>query len=64
MPWGRRGNRRRPACVKAGMDDIDREAIRAEGFNPDDPAMVTAIDLVRWELSVIRTLAGHLIFCR
>jgi hypothetical protein len=32
------------------MDKTEREAIRAEGFDPDDPAVVTAIDLVRWEL--------------
>jgi hypothetical protein len=34
------------------MDDIEREAIRAEGYDPDDPAVVAAIDLVRWELSL------------
>jgi hypothetical protein len=33
------------------MDDIEREAIRVEGLDPDDPAVVTATDLVRWELS-------------
>jgi hypothetical protein len=32
------------------MDEIEREAIRAEGLDPDDPAVVMAIDLVRWEL--------------
>jgi hypothetical protein len=26
------------------MDDTEREAIRAEGLDPDDPAVVTAID--------------------
>jgi hypothetical protein len=35
------------------MDDIEREAIRAEGFDPDDPTVVTAIDLVGWELSML-----------
>jgi len=30
------------------MDDIEREAIRAEGLDPDDRAVVTAIDMVRW----------------
>jgi hypothetical protein len=34
------------------MDDIEREAIRAEGLDPDDPAVVTAIDCVRWQLSL------------
>lgn len=34
------------------MDEIEREAIRAEGHDPDDPAVVTAIDLVRWEQSM------------
>lgn len=38
----RAGNRSSPACVQTGMD----------GFDPDDPAVVTAIDLVRWELSL------------
>jgi hypothetical protein len=28
------------------MDDIEREAIRAEGLDPDDPGVVMAIDLV------------------
>jgi hypothetical protein len=37
---------------KPGMDDdVEREAIRAEGLDPDDPTVVTAIDLVRCELS-------------
>ena len=35
------------------MDEIELEAIRAEGHDPDDPAVVTAIDLVRWELSLL-----------
>lgn len=36
------------------FDDIEREAMRSEGFDPDDPATKTAIDLVRWELSLLR----------
>ena len=37
-----------------GADHLgEREAIRAEGLDPDDPAVVTAIDLVRWELSML-----------
>ena len=27
--------------------------LRAEGFDPDDPAVIAAIDLVRWELSLV-----------
>jgi hypothetical protein len=26
--------------------------IEAEGLNPDNPAVIAAIDLVRWELSL------------
>jgi hypothetical protein len=37
------------------MDDEERLAVRAEGFDPDDPAVVAAIGLVRWELSLFRT---------
>lgn len=36
------------------FDNIERDALREEGFDPDDPATVTAIDLVRWELSLLR----------
>ena len=35
------------------MDDEDAQALRAEGLDPDDPAVVAAIDLVRWELSLL-----------
>jgi hypothetical protein len=35
------------------MDDDDREAIRAEGLDPDDPAVRAAIDLVSWELDLL-----------
>lgn len=35
------------------MDDEEREAIRAEGLDPDDPAVAEAIDLVRWELEML-----------
>jgi hypothetical protein len=37
------------------MDDDEREALRAEGLDPDDPAVVAAIDMVRWELSLMGT---------
>jgi hypothetical protein len=36
----------------AGVDDDERQALRAEGLNPDDPAVIAAINLVRWELSL------------
>jgi hypothetical protein len=29
------------------------QALHAEGLDPDDPAVIAAIDLVRWELSLI-----------
>jgi hypothetical protein len=48
------GNQDGILSVQLGMDDIEREAIRAEGLAPDDPAVVTAIDLVRWELSMLK----------
>jgi hypothetical protein len=35
------------------VDDDERQASPAEGLDPDDPAVIAAIDLVRWELSVI-----------
>jgi hypothetical protein len=30
----------------------ERQALQAEGLDPDNPAVITAIDLVRWELSL------------
>ena len=30
------------------------EAVRAERLAPNDPAVVAALDLVRWELSLLR----------
>lgn len=37
------------------MDHDEREAIEAEGLDPDDPAVRSALDLVRWELGLLRT---------
>ena len=34
------------------MDDEEAQALPAEGFDPDDPDVRAAIDLVRWELSL------------
>jgi hypothetical protein len=31
------------------LDDIEREAIRAEGLDPDDPEIIAAIDRICWE---------------
>jgi hypothetical protein len=35
------------------VDDEERQALRAEGLDPDDPAVVAAMDVVRWELSLM-----------
>ena len=35
------------------MDNEEREAIRADGLDPDDPAVRAALDLVRWELELL-----------
>jgi hypothetical protein len=32
-------------CVQPGMDDIEHEAILAEGLDPNDPAVCAALDL-------------------
>ena len=37
------------------MDFEERQALIAEGVDPDDPAVRTALDMVRWELQ----LMGH-----
>jgi hypothetical protein len=36
------------------MEDIEREAIRDERYDPDDPAVVAALDRVRAELAAVR----------
>jgi len=36
-----------------GFDPVEAEAIRAEGHDPDDPDVLAAIDLVRWELELL-----------
>jgi hypothetical protein len=40
------------------MDDIEREAIRDEGYDPDDPAVVAALERVRAELAVDELLTA------
>jgi hypothetical protein len=42
----------RPCGVQPCVDDEEREALRAEGLDPDDPVVVAALHLVRWELSL------------
>jgi hypothetical protein len=36
------------------MDEIERAAIRDEGYDPDDPEVVAALDRVRDELGGFR----------
>jgi hypothetical protein len=36
------------------VDAEEAQAVRAEGLDPDDPAVVVALDLVRWDLSLVR----------
>jgi hypothetical protein len=47
----RQANRTKGWRVAQGVDDHQRQALRAEGLDPDDPAVIAAIDFVRWELS-------------
>lgn len=35
------------------MDEIERAAIRNEGYDPDDPDVVAALDRVRAELAAL-----------
>jgi hypothetical protein len=41
------------AAALRGPDPVEAEAIRAEGLDPDDPAVRAALDLVRWELELL-----------
>jgi hypothetical protein len=41
------------------MDDIEREAIRAEWLDPDDPEIIAAIDRICWEF-LCRMCRGRL----
>lgn len=38
---------------QTSMDEEEREAIRAEGLDPDDPAVLTRLDFVSWELELL-----------
>jgi len=42
------------AASKPHMEREECEAIRAEGLDADDPAVAAALDLVRWELELLR----------
>ena len=43
-----------PADIEqVGVDDEECQGLPADGFDPDNPAVVAAIDLVRWELSLV-----------
>ncbi|MEN3220708.1 hypothetical protein PUR22_07660 [Mycolicibacterium porcinum] len=35
------------------MDEVEREVLRAEGLDPDNPAVIAALTLVRMELSLL-----------
>jgi hypothetical protein len=38
------------------MDAEERRALLDEGLDPDSPCVASAIDLVRWELSLIAVI--------
>lgn len=40
-----------PTALRPTSVDDERQALTAEGLDPDNPAVVAAIDMVRWELS-------------
>jgi hypothetical protein len=42
------------------MEDIERAAIRDEGYDPDDPAVIAALDRVRGELAAIMGVVAFL----
>lgn len=47
-----------PATSNTGVDEIEREALRAEGLDPDDPAVLAALNRVRRELSLFNPHRG------
>jgi hypothetical protein len=42
------------AGVIRDLDPVEVEAIRAKRLDPDDPAVRAALDLVRWQLELMR----------
>jgi hypothetical protein len=57
-PCTKRGTLTAGRTSNTGVDDDERQALQAEGLDPDDPAVIAAIDLVRWELSLISNAAS------
>ena len=48
-------DRQQPSRHASRPDNVDAEeaqAVLAEGLDPDDPAVIAARELVRWELSL------------
>lgn len=43
----------RPLACKPVMDEIERDAIRAEGYGPDDPEVIATLARVRAELAAV-----------
>ncbi|TXI56044.1 hypothetical protein [Mycolicibacterium mageritense] len=39
--------------VLTRVDDIERRTLREEGLDPDDPAVITVINSVCWELALL-----------
>jgi hypothetical protein len=46
-------NRQATPHVHESVDAEEAQAVRAEGLDPNDPAVVAALDPVRWELSLV-----------
>ena len=47
-----RRNRQATPHFQHGVDAEEAQAVRAEGLDPEDPAVIAAIDIVRLELSL------------
>ncbi|MGO9927928.1 MAG: hypothetical protein ACLPLP_17855 [Mycobacterium sp.] len=48
-------NQHSAAVRLSRLDEIEREAIRHEGPDRDDPAVMAALELVRLKLTLLRT---------
>jgi hypothetical protein len=51
-PYSEAGTAQPAGTSNTVVDDDERQALRDEGLYRDDPAVIAAIDLVRWELSL------------
>lgn len=40
--------------VQPCVDEDERNAVQGEGLDPDDPAVRAALDLVHWELELVK----------